>query len=52
MAHQVKTVTTNNGGEFAQHEKFDAAIGNKSCLCRPYASWQRGTNDNANGLIR
>lgn len=52
LAHRVKTVTTDNGGEFAQHEKFDAQVGCTSYFCRPYASWQRGTNENANGLIR
>ena len=52
MAHLVKTVTTDNGGEFAHHEQFDAALGCMSYFCRPYASWQRGTNENTNGLIR
>lgn len=52
LAHRVKTVTTDNGGEFALHEQFDAAMGCKSYFCRPYASWQRGSNENANGLIR
>ena len=51
MAWRVKTVTTDNGGEFALHEKLDAAVGCKSFFCRPYASWQRGSNENANGLI-
>ena len=52
IARRVKTVTTDNGGEFALHEKLDAAVGCKSFFCRPYASWQRGSNENANGLIR
>lgn len=52
LAQRVKTVTTDNGGEFAQHEQLDAAVGCLSYFCRPYASWQRGTNENTNGLIR
>lgn len=52
LAHWVKTVTTDNGREFAWHECLDAAIGCTSYFCDPYASWQRGSNENANGLIR
>ena len=52
MAHRVKTVTTDNGGEFALHERLDAQLGCTSYFCRPYASWERGSNENANGLIR
>ena len=50
--HWVKTVTTDNGREFAWHEHLDAAIGCTSYFCDPYASWQRGSNESANGLIR
>jgi transposase, IS30 family len=52
LAHRLKTVTTDNGREFALHERFDAAMGCQSYFCDPYASWQRGSNENANGLIR
>ncbi len=52
IAHKVKTITTDNGGEFARHEKLDAALGCLSYFCRPYASCQRGTNENTNGLVR
>ena len=52
LAHRVKTVTTDNGREFAWHERLDAAIGCTSYFCDPYSSWQRGSNENANGLIR
>lgn len=52
IAHKVKTITTDNGGEFAWHEKLDAALGCLSYFCRPYASCQRGTNENTNGLVR
>jgi len=52
IAHRLKTVTTDNGGEFAQHERLDARLGCTSYFCDPYCSWQRGTNENTNGLIR
>lgn len=52
MAHRVKTVTTDNGSEFARHEEIDRQVGCLSYFCRPYASCQRGSNENANGLIR
>lgn len=52
IARRVKTVTTDNGSEFAHHERLDAQVGCQSYFCRPYASWQRGTNENTNGLIR
>jgi transposase, IS30 family len=51
-AHKVKTVTTDNGSEFAWHEQLDAKLDCLSYFCQPYASWQRGTNENTNGLIR
>ncbi len=52
IAHRLRTVTTDNGGEFAQHERLDASLGCTSYFCDPYCSWQRGTNENTNGLIR
>lgn len=52
VASSIKTVTTDNGGEFALHEQLDTAIGCTSYFCDPYCSWQRGTNENTNGLIR
>jgi IS30 family transposase len=50
--HMVKTNTSDNGCEFAMHETVDAALGPISYIARPYASWQRGTNENTNGLVR
>ena len=52
LAHRIKTLTTDNGGEFALHEELDLALGCTSYFCDPYCSWQRGTNENTNGLIR
>jgi transposase, IS30 family len=52
IAHTVKTITTDNGSEFAWHEKLDAQLGCVSYFCTPYSSCQRGTNENTNGLVR
>ncbi len=48
----VKTITFDNGKEFAEHERIDQALGSTSYFADPYSSWQRGTNENTNGLIR
>lgn len=48
----VKTVTTDNGKEFAMHESLDEALGCDSYFADPYCSWQRGLNENTNGLVR
>lgn len=48
----VKTITFDNGKEFAEHEQIDQALGSTSYFADPYSSWQRGTNENTNGLIR
>ena len=43
----VKTITLDNGSEFADHETVASVY-----FCDPYCSGQRGTNENTNGLIR
>ena len=48
----VKTITFDNGKEFAHHQNIDAALGSTTYFAQPYSSWQRGTNENTNGLIR
>lgn len=48
----VSTITCDNGTEFARHEAVDAALGCTTYFADPYCSWQRGTNENTNGLIR
>lgn len=48
----VHTITTDNGGEFSSHRLVSAALGIKFFFARPYHSWERGLNENTNGLIR
>lgn len=49
---RVHTLTWDNGSEFAEHALVDIALVAKSYFAEPYSSWQRGTNENTNGLIR
>ena len=48
----VHTITADNGKEFANHENIAARLGTKFYFADPYSSWQRGLNENSNGLIR
>ncbi len=50
--HSVQTLTLDNGGEFAGHVRVSEATGADVYFAKPYASWQRGTNENTNGRIR
>ena len=47
-----RTLTLDNGPEHARHEKITDSIGIRCYFCDPYSAWQRGTNENINGLIR
>jgi IS30 family transposase len=49
---RVKTLTYDNGKEFCGHAKIDEALGSTGYFARPFASWERGTNENFNGLLR
>ena len=51
-AHRFKTITADNGTEFHGYRKIEAATGVKFYFAHPYHSWERGTNENTNGLIR
>ena len=46
------TITADNGKEFAGHEKIQAALDADVYFAHPYRSWERGLNENTNGLIR
>ena len=47
-----RTMTYDNGLEAAAHETVTAAIGMKFYFAKTYSSWQRGSNENRNGLVR
>ena len=46
------TITSDNGKEFAAHKYISEKLGVKFYFAEPYSSWQRGANQNLNGLIR
>ena len=50
--HLFRTITVDNGPEFHGYKEIEAATGVKVYFANPYASWERGTNENTNGLIR
>ena len=52
IADAVLTVTLDNGKEFSQHEKMSLTLGADVFFAKPYRSWERGLNENTNGLIR
>jgi transposase, IS30 family len=47
-----RTITYDNGSEFAEHEMIEKDTKAKIYFAYPYHSWERGTNENTNGLIR
>ena len=46
------TITGDNGTEFANHKKIANELGIDFYFTHPYSSWEKGTNENTNGLIR
>jgi len=48
----VHTITYDNGREFADHEGMASDLEARIYFAHPYASWERGLNENTNGLIR
>jgi IS30 family transposase len=52
FARLVHTLTTDNGKEFAQHERIAADLKLNYYFAHPHAAWERGANENLNGLIR
>ena len=48
----LQTITSDNGKEFAAHSKISEALEVQYFFADPYKSWQRGANENLNGLIR
>lgn len=47
-----RTITHDNGGEFAAHQIVTARTGIRAYFCDPHSPWQRGGIENANGLLR
>lgn len=52
LAAQVETLTYDNGKEFALHEVIAEQLNAAGYFAHPYHSWERGLNENTNGLIR
>lgn len=50
--HLLRTMTFDNGKEFAEHERLTDQLGMAVYFARPYASYERGLNENTNGLLR
>ena len=52
LAARVKTLTFDNGKEFAGHAHIDQQLQSTAYFAKPFASWERGSNENLNGLLR
>lgn len=52
LKSRIKTITLDNGLEFAEHEQMAYELDTDIYFAHPYSSWERGINENTNGLIR
>jgi transposase, IS30 family len=52
VGYTINTITTDNGKEFANHLEVAKELSIDYFFANPYASWERGANENLNGLIR
>lgn len=52
LAARVHTITVDNGKEFCEHEQIASGLQARIYFAHPYASWERGLNENTNGLVR
>ena len=50
--NKTRTITFDNGKEFALHQKIGKSLRAHTFFAKPYHSWERGTNENTNGLVR
>jgi IS30 family transposase len=49
---RVKTITADNGTEFHNYRELESRLGTRVYFATPHHAWERGTNENTNGLIR
>jgi IS30 family transposase len=52
IVDKVHTLTSDHGKEFAYHEQIAETLNLQFYFAHPYAAWERGTNENTNGLLR
>ena len=52
MKQNVQTITFDNGKEFAGHQELSKSLKTLCFFAKPYHSWERGLNENTNGLLR
>ena len=52
VRHKVHTLTSDHGKEFADHAQIAESLQLRFYFAHPYAAWERGTNENTNGLLR
>lgn len=52
LTDRVHSITSDNGKEFAEHVQIAEALKATFYFSHPYSAWERGTNENTNGLIR
>ena len=52
FSDHLHTITADNGKEFAEHERISRELDTDFFFAHPFAAWERGTNENMNGLVR
>jgi IS30 family transposase len=52
ISERLHTITADNGKEFAEHERISCELNTDFFFAHPFAAWERGTNENMNGLVR
>ena len=52
LKRKIMTITFDNGKEFAEHKTISKQLNADVYFAHPYSSWERGANENTNGLIR